>query len=208
VYSYYTNRSLPFLLRDAAHAFTTEGVAEYFGALSRDADWMKANLGISEEDAGRIRPQGRRMTRAQKLVFARWDMVMTAFERALYENPDQDLNGLWWDLVEKYQEVRRPEGRNAPDYAAKIHIIIAPVYYHNYMLGQLFAAQVHAALVRQVFGGEDPVHVIYSSDAQAGRFMQEKVFAPGRSLPWNELTKHATGEPLNPKALAVELQAK
>ena len=41
----------------------------------------------------------------------------------MYGNPDQDLNKLWWDLVEKYQEIRRPEGRDAPDYAAKIHIV-------------------------------------------------------------------------------------
>ena len=34
--------------------------------------------------------------------------------------------------------------------------------------------------------------------------MREKVFAPGRTLTWNDLTKHATGELLNPKAFAQE----
>ena len=46
------------------------------------------------------------------------------------------------DLAEKYQEVKRPEGRNEPDFAAKIHIVTTPVYYHNYMLGEMFASQV------------------------------------------------------------------
>ena len=46
--------------------------------------------------------------------------VMLRFERAMYENPDQDLNDKWWSLVEKYQLIRRPPARNAPDYASKL----------------------------------------------------------------------------------------
>ena len=38
--------------------------------------------------------------------------------------------------------------------------------------------------------------------------MAERVFAPGRSLPWNELTKHATGEELNAKAFAKDFEGK
>ena len=37
--------------------------------------------------------------------------------------------------------------------------------------------------------------------------MKEKVFGPGRTLPWNELTRFATGEPLNAKSFALDLQA-
>lgn len=192
VYSYYTDRNLPFLLRDAAHAFTTEAVAEYFGALSRDADWMKANLGISDGDADRIRPAGMRATRAQKLVFARWDMVMTAFERALYENPDQDLNGLWWTLVGKYQGVKKPEARNAPDWAAKIHFVMAPCYYHNYLLGEMFASQMRAKLAAM------------PAD-QVGGFFRSRIFEPGTRYSWNEMIKKATGEPLNPKYFTDEV---
>ena len=78
---------------------------------------------------------------------------MFRFEKALYDDPDQDLNALWWDIVERYQMVKRPEGRNAPDYASKIHIVSAPAYYHNYLLGQLFADQVLHAIARDVLGG-------------------------------------------------------
>ena len=83
-------------------------------------------------------------------MFSRWCQVVFRFEMALYDNPEQDLNRVWWDLVEKYQEVKRPEGRNQPDYASKIHIATAPVYYQSYMLGQLFASQVHHAIARDV----------------------------------------------------------
>ena len=63
-------------------------------------------------------------------------MVVFNFEKNLYENPDQDLNKLWWDLVEKYQFVKRPEGITlGPEWATKIHIATYPVYYQNYQLG-------------------------------------------------------------------------
>jgi peptidyl-dipeptidase A len=132
---------------------------------------------------------------------------MLRFEVALYDHPEQDLNRLWWDLVEKYQEVRRPEGRNQPDYAAKIHIVQAPAYYHNYMMGELFAAQVHQALVRGVLGEADPARAVYVGNPAAGEFLKTKVFAPGRTLLWNELTRHATGEPLNPRGFAEGLKS-
>jgi len=37
--------------------------------------------------------------------------------------------------------------------------------------------------------------------------MKEKVFTPGRTLPWNALTKFATGDDLNAKAFALDFQA-
>jgi len=79
------------------------------------------------------------------LIFSRWAQVMMRFERAMYRDPDQDLNKLWWDLVEEYQFVKRPPGRNAPDWAAKIHIAQYPCYYHNYMFGGLAASQILGA---------------------------------------------------------------
>jgi peptidyl-dipeptidase A len=129
---------------------------------------------------------------------------MLRFEKALYENPEQDLNKLWWDLVEKYQGLTRPDGRNSPDYASKIHIVSAPAYYHNYMLGQLFACQVHRTICREVLKADDWPSAYYTNNAGVGQFMRQRVFAPGRSLPWNELTRHATGEPLRAQAFAEE----
>ncbi len=35
--------------------------------------------------------------------------------------------------------------------------------------------------------------------------MKTKVFEPGRSLDWNDLTRHATGAELNAKAFAAEI---
>jgi len=197
-------RTLPYVVRTDAHILCTEGVAMQFERFSKSADWL-ASMGVTVPDPKQFNEIGAKLRRNQLLIFSRWCQVMLRFEKGLYENPDQDLNALWWSLVEKYQLVKRPAGRNAPDYAAKIHIVSAPCYYHNYMLGQLFASQVHHALAREVL--RKPANqAIYTGRKEAGEFMRTKVFAPGRTLDWNALTRHATGEDLNPKAFAADFQ--
>jgi peptidyl-dipeptidase A len=65
---------------------------------------------------------------------------------------------------------------------------------------------VHHAIARDVFGGKNPETVLYNDNPKVGDFMKRRVFEPGRRLPWNALTKHATGEELNPKAFAADLK--
>jgi peptidyl-dipeptidase A len=199
--------SLPYVLRLESHILTTEGVAMMFERLSKRRGWLE-KMGVSLADPEGFDEAGARALRYQLLIFSRWCQVMLRFEKGMYENPDQNLSDLWWGLVEKYQMLRRPPGRKAPDYASKIHIVSAPVYYHNYMMGELFASQVHHAIARDVYKGADPNTVIYVGNKEVGEFMRKRVFAPGRTLSWNELTKHATGEGLNPKAFAEDFKAK
>jgi peptidyl-dipeptidase A len=144
--------------------------------------------------------------RNQLLIFSRWCQVMLRFERSMYENPDQDLNKLWWDLVEKYQNLKRPPGRNEPDYASKIHIVSAPVYYHNYMMGELFASQLHHAICRKVYDGAAPKTVGYVGNKKVGEYMQRYVFDPGRTMTWNELTRYCTDADLSPAAFAEDFR--
>ncbi len=197
--------SVPYVVRTESNILSTEGVAMMFEKFSKDADWL-TSMGVKLDDPKAFDEAGARMRRNKLLIFSRWCQVMLRFEKALYANPDQDLNDLWWDLVESYQQLRRPEGRNQPDYASKIHIVTAPAYYHNYMMGELFAAQVHHTIAREVLDGVNPNKASYVGKEAVGRFMRERVFAPGRTLSWDELTQHATGEKLAPKAFAEDFR--
>jgi len=163
-------------------------------------------MGVTLDDHAAFDAAGSNMLRLHLLIFSRWCQVMLRFEKALYDDPEQNLNALWWDLVEKYQGLSRPEGRKAPDYASKIHIVSAPCYYHNYMLGQLFASQLHHAIARNVLGGVVPLKANYVGSKAVGAFLKAKVFEPARTLTWNGLTRHATGSDLNSKAFAADFQ--
>ncbi len=189
VYDRHVNPKLPYLLRSEAHISTTEAIALMMGDLASDPGWLSSVAGVPEEKLDRKRLAARR--RASGLVFVRWALVMYRFEKALYENPGrEDLNEVWWNLVERLQLVNRPPGRDRPDWAAKIHVAVAPVYYHNYVLGQLTAAQLRDYLESNVTRGpfyENPV---------AGRYLQESIFGPGARENWRATVLRATGEPL------------
>ena len=198
-------RALPYTLRMEAHILTTEGVAMMFERWAKYRPWLE-KMGLTVRDPRAFDEAAAKMLRNQLLIFSRWCQVMLRFEKSMYEDPDQDLNRLWWDLVERYQFLKRPAGRDLPDYASKIHIVSAPVYYHNYMMGQLFASQLHHAIAREVLHGARPDQALYIGNKEVGAFMKKKVFDPGRTLNWNGLTKYATGADLNARAFAEDFR--
>jgi peptidyl-dipeptidase A len=199
VYDKYHDPQVPYLLREPAHIFTTEAIAMFFGRLSRNANWMQQMLGLSDQQRAQVERVSGKYARLKQLIFARWAMVMYNFEKTLYANPDQDLNALWWRMVEKYQLVRSPEGRNQPDWAAKIHFTIAPVYYHNYVLGELLASQLHHHIVHNVLALESDKGISYVGRRKAGDYLRKNVFEAGSLYHWNDMIERATGEGLAPK---------
>ncbi len=199
-------QSVPYVVRTDAHILCTEGVAMMFERFSKSGQWL-TEMGVAVEDPQAYSEAGAIMRRNQLLIFSRWCQVMLRFEQQMYADPSQNLNDLWWNLVEKYQMVKRPKGRDLPDYAAKIHVVSAPAYYHNYMMGQLFACQVHETIAKNILKSKDVPNAFYTDNKDVGRYMIEKVFTPGATLSWNELTKHATGADLNAKAFAAEFKA-
>jgi peptidyl-dipeptidase A len=168
-----------------------------FGRMATDPHWMLDMGIIDAAESELIADDSRKALRLQMLVFSRWAQVMYRFEKAMYENPDQNLNQLWWDMVSKYQMIDKPEGRDMPDWATKIHIALYPCYYHNYLLGELLASQFYMYITTNVaktrsFAGEKAV----------GDYLREKVFMPGARYYWNDMIERATGEKLTAKYYA------
>jgi peptidyl-dipeptidase A len=209
VYDVYIDRALPWLLREPAHTLATEASAMLFGRLSRNAAWLRTWAGVPAAEARAAAAATDRASREQLLVMTRWCLVMCHMERALYRDPDQDLDTLWWDLVERYQLVRRPDGRHAPDWASKIHFSVAPVYYHNYMLGEMTASQIQRRLLADVAGGGDrPGEAAwerYVTRPEIGRHLVDRLYRLGKSVDWRDAIVSATGAPLSSDAFVREL---
>jgi peptidyl-dipeptidase A len=205
VYDLHIDAGLPYLLRLPAHILMTEASAMLFGRLVRNPAWLARYAGLPAEEAHATRTALTRATREQLLVQTRWCLVMCHMERALYRGPRQDLDGLWWDLVERYQLVRRPPGRRAPDWASKIHFCVAPVYYHNYMLGEMAASQLQARILEEV-GGGTRAWERYVSSPEAGAFLRERLYRSGKSQDWRATIRRVTGRPLGAAAFVAELE--
>jgi peptidyl-dipeptidase A len=206
VYDLGLDRSLPRNLRGPAHIFTTEGVAMLFGALAKTPSWIVAYADGNPEQVNKLAGAILEQRRREQLIFTRWTLVMLHMEKSLYENPDQDLATLWWDYKERFQMLQRPGGTLNPDWAAKPHFTIAPVYYHNYQLGELFAAQLRHVLAN-LAGYQGPSSELsFNGRKNFGQYLTEKVFRPGRTMPWPAFVEESTGEPLTAKYFAAEVR--
>ncbi len=205
LYDLKVDMGLPWLLRAPAHVLTTEATAILFERMTRNGAWLERFADMSAADARRTGRDLARATREQMLVMTRWCLVMCHMERAVYRDPEQDLDTLWWDLVERFQFVRRPEGRSRPDWASKIHFSVAPVYYHNYLLGHMLATQLEATLLARVAGRAGEPWDLVLGDPGSGRLLSERLFAPGRLRAWREAVHHATGKPFSAAAFVAEV---
>ncbi len=197
-YDIFIDRRLPYLLRLPAHTFVTEAIALMSGRMVRDPNWLEQIAGLPKSEIETLATELRRANAAECLQFARWGLVMVYFERDLYSDPEGDLDDRWWSYVERFQGVSLPDGA-APEgaWASKIHIAVAPVYYQNYLLGDLLASQLVDTATTE-FGG-----IVGSKEA--GNMLKERVFHPGSALRWDEVIQQATGRPLAPDAFAAEL---
>jgi peptidyl-dipeptidase A len=192
------NRALPWGLRRPSHIFTTEAIAILHGRQNRKAAFLSRYAGLGE---GADDPVHERVIRRERHVFTAWVQVMTRFERALYANPDGDLGAEWWSLVARHQRVTPPDASRPDDWASKIHLALAPVYYQNYLLGEATAVQLEAAIER-LTGSRSPA----SNPAEAGAFLRDRFMRAGASMRWDALVEHATGEPLSPDHLAARME--
>jgi peptidyl-dipeptidase A len=198
VYMKCIDPSLPYLLREEAHIFTTEAVAMLFGRLSKDAEWIQIMTRLTDEEKESIAETLRKNSRLSQLVFARWCQVMVHFEHTLYNDPDQALNNLWWELAQKYQQITPPPNTQGHDWASKVHIVSAPVYYHNYLLGEFLASQLDHYIKTRVIeasGGNNS----FNNRTELGEYLKERIFHSGALHRWDRLIEMATGEKLTPR---------
>ena len=188
---------LPYDLRDDPQGFLNEGFAMFCEHPTTNPVWLHEMVGLSAEEADRLAPSLVAQETASLLAFVRWCLTIVHFERGFYADPRQDLNRLWWDLEERYQQIPRPDRRDTPDWAAKVHVATAPVYYQKYLLGRLFSAQLLRKMERDPdLGGW------WQGRPRSGDYIKRALFMPGARYPWTELVERVTGEPLGVEALA------
>lgn len=186
VYELGFDKTLPWLLKEPPHMLATEAMALICGRQAYRVSSLKELLKGKHFQEATLQEAEKGLKRRQ-LIFSRWVMVMTAFEHELYRNPHQNLNILWWKLVEKFQKIPTPPEREHEfDWAAKYHIGMAPAYYFSYLLGELLASSLQDHLPCQF------------NTLEAGAYFNERLFRPGNSLSWSHLVEYATGSSLTP----------
>lgn len=192
VYWKYINKDLPFILREVPHTLTTEAIAQLFGRQSKNISFIRKYSGkeVNESSA-----EIRKSLQFRELIFSRWSQVMLNFEFQMYKNPEQNLNKLWWSLVKKYQLINFE--RDFPDWASKIHLVSSPAYYHNYLLGELLASQIHNHICKAIL--HQPLENTDYNSKEISKFLIDKIFYSGSTYSWDKHIEVSLGEKLNPK---------
>lgn len=188
-YDLMVDAEMPYLLHRPAHTFVTEAMAILSGRLVREPEWLIEVVGADRAQIESVTDRLRNANATQELLMARWVLVMAHFERELYLDPESDLDSLWWELVERFQFVGRPQGRTAADWAAKIHTAVAPVYYHNYLLGSVLSCQLEREITSEC--GR------LVNERSVGEWLTERLFRSGSLMRWDALVEEATGRPLS-----------
>ena len=168
-------------LRGAAHSLTTEGIAMLVGpAHPRSRRGSPTSPGVDARDRRRAaaapcRRTARRAARVRPLG-ARDDQLRAPALRRPRRRPRHALVGSR-GAVPARAPPRRP--RTQPDWAAKIHLAAAPVYYQNYLYGELFASQLDGDARPNVPAGS-------STAARPASCSCATCSHPGASLRWDD----------------------
>jgi len=191
----------PFLLHRPSHTLMTEAVAMLMGRQSTELEFLLHYLGVPAFEVTPLSGEIRRHQCFRMQAFTRFVLVMAHFERELYANPRRkDLDAYWWELKKKFQLMNPPADRGA-DWAAKRHLALSPVYYHNYIYGEMVASQLRHVILERA-RESTIVDSLFT-----GEFLINELFEAGNSERWDTQLERISGEELNSQYFVREFTA-
>ena len=182
------------LFRSNIDGAWSEGMAQVFAGMMDYNLWLEKYGHLSYALANRHL----KSKKEEDIIYLRSTLARLEFELLAYENPNRDLNSLYWDLAEKY--LRLPRHENLKPWANIIHYVTHPVYLDNYLMADIISAQTHDYLLEH-YGS-----VVDKPSTRA--FLVQNYLRFGARYDWHELLDRGTEEPLNPDHLIRRLGLK
>ncbi len=184
------NRQTTAVLRQEPPVFN-EAMAESLAFFTLEPDWVAAFGATATEAEATIRAG-----LGAWLLWLRTRSAHALFEYRAYDDPGGDLDGWYAEAESRYLGCDHDP---APRWAANAWFTSYPVYWQNYVLADVAAAQIHAAM-RARLGR-------VNGNPEAIAFLREQFWAPGGSVDWQVKVERATGRPLDAGDLIARLGA-
>ncbi len=192
----YTGAEVPYLLR-LPNLALTEAVSVLFERRFCDRGVLSDIMLVDSSQVERFMQECRPVDEMNHLIYERFIYLMAIFERELFRDPDQDLNALWYSLMDRIMMISCPERTSNPDWAASRHVFLSHAMIHNYLLADIIATQLLHKLENE-FPGELSIYEYgLTGHVEAGTWLKENVLRYGNSLSWSQIIKDATGEELS-----------
>lgn len=169
------DRSIPYLLKEP-NTISTEAIAIYFNDKLYHSPSLLKLMGIPETNDLSFYNA---FTNPSRVIFIRKMIRTIRFQQAIFENPNQDFNQLWWNLTDRYMLFDTSAKHRLPEWITSQHIIYANGIHVYYLYALAIAAQLEAYYPDDVIG---PVI----------GFMKH-----GDAYHWQQLIEMLTGEKLN-----------
>ncbi|MBQ2591884.1 MAG: M2 family metallopeptidase [Candidatus Riflebacteria bacterium] len=173
-----------------AYPAVTEAVAMMMGDLEQKEDILKGI--VADEALNKYKKDFKK----SEASFITRNIFYIAFEKQMYENPDQNLQQLWHNLKVKYTGTNNNDKLNN-EWATIPHFISHPGYMQNYFRAELIKAQMYKHLHKELGN--------ITENKNTANYLNNNLFKYGTSLEENELIEKFTGEPLSSKAFCESL---
>jgi hypothetical protein len=165
----------------------SEGMAEVMGEFVRRPDWLRSAAGVPPELVDRYRAE---LLPAQSVARFFELLLNLRIELAAYSDGAQDIGARERQLTRELRNLEFPEDE-PPHWEANTWYTSYPVYWQNYILSVVIAAQVHETLTERF--GENA-----SSNPEVAGYLTKNFYAPGNSVSWTRRILQGTGRPLSP----------
>ena len=186
--------SVPYLLKNANSAIG-EGVSKFFERLTINYTWLKTEVYITPNKQKEYQLICQHMQSVDGIFRCRYMLMLTDFERSIYNDPNQNLDLLWSNLNKKYLVINYSPKNNSCYWATNKYATNLSCTIHNLLLAEIFAAQLQHAIETNVL---KKTNGVYSNNKAVGKYLIDNLYRYGDLYPWYELIKKATGEPLKP----------
>ena len=191
------SRDIPYLLI-YPNPIISEGIGAFFTNDIIHYGWLDEYVGIAPKDTALMKIVSQHAYQIQKITQSRTMLVKAEFEKKLYENPDQNLGELWWELNSKYMNYNKPDVIQECDWATDDYFLLMAGATQTNLFAELVAAQLSNTIINSYEELKNDSVKITKGEF-VGDFMKKNIFKYGNVLPWNELIEQATGEKLTAK---------
>lgn len=170
--------------RNMIDGIWAESMGQIMASLTYDKDWLMKYGNVPSNLADNYL----RAKKEQDLIYLRQQILWLKFELAAYQNPQKDLNKLYWDLFEEIMQLPRHD--DIASWASVIHFTTHPVYLQNYLYADIITAQTVRYLKANYGSMVDNI--------STRSFLVQNYYRFGAKFDWRTLLKRGIEEDLNP----------
>jgi peptidyl-dipeptidase A len=194
--SHFNNISdtIPYLLK-YPNSVVAEGISSFFENLTMNSDWLQREFDLDSVRNQEYKLLCMHFMQVDRMFRFRRLLVKSIFEREVYQDPDQNLGELWYQLNEKYLGIKPPKDPGTTDWATSSYFTSFSCSVHDFVLAELFAGQLRHYMEKNILTGKN---TYYQENKKVGEFLISQIYQYGDLITWDRLIEQATGEPLNP----------